>query len=344
MMETRQRALVEALCSEACAGRRAGSPEGAVARDLIRDALRDAGLEPLAQPVPLVGGENLYARVGEGERVVLLGAHHDHLGRAPGGQAYWGADDNAAAVALLVEVGRALAADPPRGGQVLLVAFDAEEKPHFVLGSSTFVASPPVPLERIELMIALDLVGHAVGPDDAPAAVRETLLALGAEKSSGTAAVVDAAAAGPGARGVRVRRAGIDIIPPLSDYEPFRERGVPFLFLTAGRWRHYHQLTDTPDRLDYPKLAASTRFVEALLRGALARPERPRYLPDGRDDAGTLATLAALLGALAPRSPRARAGLELVEGLAARVRGDRLAAEDHDTVRAVVAGIESALA
>ena len=46
-----------------------------------------------------------------------------------------------------------------------------------------------------------------------------------------------AGAAGPGA----------EAVPPLSDYAPFWRRRVPFLFLTGGRWRHYHTPEDTPD-------------------------------------------------------------------------------------------------
>ena len=41
-------------------------------------------------------------------------------------------------------------------------------------------------------MICLDLVGHAVGPETIPDPVRNSLFVLGAERSEGTAAVVDA--------------------------------------------------------------------------------------------------------------------------------------------------------
>lgn len=44
---------------------------------------------------------------------MLVGAHYDHLGK-DGSKIYRGADDNAAAVAILVEVARALAAERPR--------------------------------------------------------------------------------------------------------------------------------------------------------------------------------------------------------------------------------------
>jgi hypothetical protein len=348
MVEERLRGWVEALCSPACAGRRPGTPEGAAARAVIVDAFRGLGLAPALQAVPASGGHNVVARVGPGRtRVVLVGAHYDHLGRGVSGEVYWGADDNAAAVALVVEVGRALAAAPPAAGDVLLVAFDAEESPFFMtegMGAVAFTRAPPVPLEDIELMIGLDLVGHAVGADDAPPSVRQTLLVLGAEKSEGTPTLVAHAAAG--VAGLVVRQAGIDVVPPLSDYEPFRRAGVPFLFLTCGRWRHYHRPTDTPDVLDYSKLAAATRFVERLVRAALdERTARPRYDDAARDQPGTIDSFTALLAALAPTSPRAQVGLKILQDIRARVGPDgRVAMADWSTVLQLVMVLEQGLA
>src|SRR5262245_12787983 len=113
MLAERLRRWVEALCAPACAGRAAGSAEGAAARTLIAAALRDLGLAPESQPVPPIGGANVFARLGGAEPLVLVGAHHDHLGRTPDAGAFWGADDNAAAVALLLELGRTLAVARP---------------------------------------------------------------------------------------------------------------------------------------------------------------------------------------------------------------------------------------
>ena len=109
---------------------------------------------------------------------MLVGAHYDHLGKH-GSDTFYGADDNAAAVAILVEVGRALATRPPEGRSVLLAAFDCEEPPHFcseAMGSAHFVAHPTIPLQEIDLMVCMDLVGHAVGSERAPAEVRQTRL------------------------------------------------------------------------------------------------------------------------------------------------------------------------
>jgi hypothetical protein len=337
------RQWVETLCSPACAGRRAGSREGAAARTVVSYAFEGAGLEPRHLPVPELGGVNVMARVGPPGRVVLVGAHYDHLGRAPDGSVYWGADDNAAAVAVLLELA-ARFEKHPAAGEVVLVAFDGEEPPHFLtsaMGSMAFCAAPPFPLEQIELMIALDLVGHAVGPEGTPESVRRSLFALGAEKSAGLGAL----AARSADKGVVLRPLELDVIPPLSDYEAFRRAGVPTLFLTCGRWQHYHLPTDTPDRLDYDKLAAVTRTVESLVRGVLAEPPGRRHEPAARDPATTVATLLGLARELAPVVPAAAGLSKALEGVAARLElGRPPALADWSLVLEVLARLEQGLA
>jgi Zn-dependent M28 family amino/carboxypeptidase len=341
------RRWVEALCSEECAGREPGTPEGAAARAVIVDALRAMGHSPEELPIPASGGVNVLARIGGGPRWVLVGAHYDHLGRS-GDDAFWGADDNAAAVAVLLELGRVLSAAPPEGRGVLLVAFDCEEPPYFLthgMGSDAFVRRPPLPLSQVELAVILDLVGHAVGPDAAPAPVRDSLFALGAEKSAGTGDLLARAAAGS-AR-IVIRRADIDIIPPLSDYEPFRRAGVPFVFLTCGRWRHYHTVTDTPDRLDYVKLAGVAGFVEKVVRLSFARetPPVPVYDDDARDHAGTVATLLALAQDLRPFTPRAAMMAAQLEAIQRRMDPQgRCSLPDWSAVLQIIALLEQGLA
>ncbi|MGB0242283.1 MAG: M28 family peptidase [Verrucomicrobiales bacterium] len=46
----------------------------------------------------------------------------------------------------------------------------------------------------------------------------------------------------------------------MSDHGIFRENDVPYIFLSCGRWEHYHRPTDTPDRLNYSKVAAITSY------------------------------------------------------------------------------------
>lgn len=309
------RRLVEALCSDECAGRAPGTPGGLAARRIVLDAFRDAGLTPQEQKIQV--GANVLATVpGTTDRWVMVAAHYDHLGKE-GGDIFRGADDNAAAVAILIDVARTLAREKLRRG-VIFAAFDAEEPPHFLqntMGSQEWVRRPTVPLDRLDLMICMDLVGHAFGPPGTPEDVRQTLFALGAERSVGTSAHVDALSRA--VPGVVVRRADAEIIPPLSDYEAFWQKQIPFLFLSCAHGRHYHTPQDTPDWLDWPKMEATARWLERFVRETCARPE-PRFVwQEGRDDSSSLRTLIDIGRSLVDVLPPAAEGLALASALLA---------------------------
>jgi len=119
------------------------------------------------------------------------------------------------------------------------------------MGSEHFARHPSVPLDKIDMMVCMDLVGHALGSEEAPASVRNTVLALGAERSSGT----DEILASVEAPGVIVRPVDAEVIPPLSDYHAFWERERPFLLLTNARSRVYHRPEDVPALLAWEKMA-----------------------------------------------------------------------------------------
>lgn len=95
---------------------------------------------------------------GSGLRVppILIGAHYDSVIEAPC------ADDNAAAVAVMLAVAARVTAQPLQR-DVLVAAFDAEEPMYFLgpdMGSNRFVAEA---LQGpVHLAVILDLVGHPV--------------------------------------------------------------------------------------------------------------------------------------------------------------------------------------
>jgi hypothetical protein len=96
---------------------------------------------------------------GETDEVVVLGAHLDHVGRDAAGNVYNGADDNASGSAMLLEVARAIVAEGVHHRRgILFVWFAGEEQG--LLGSWAFVRSPPVPLEKIAVMLNTDMVGQ----------------------------------------------------------------------------------------------------------------------------------------------------------------------------------------
>lgn len=91
-----------------------------------------------------------------GEHVVIT-AHLDHVGvgrpDATGDDIFNGAGDNASGTAVLLEVARALAANPPRRS-VIFVAATAEERG--LVGADYFIHKPPVPAAHIVANINLD--------------------------------------------------------------------------------------------------------------------------------------------------------------------------------------------
>lgn len=333
------RQIIEALCSDECAGRRPGTPGGLAARKLVIQAFRDAGLDPYEQPVPGCGGANVLAKIrGDVERYVLVGAHFDHLGTI-GKSVFRGADDNAAAVAILIEVGRALAAERSGRG-VIIAAFDGEEPPHFqtgAMGSRELVRANRDP---IDFMICMDLVGHRFGDPALPDEVGESLFALGSERSRGTYELVHSLKRAE--RGVIVRPADAEIIPPLSDYEAFWEQRIPFLFLSAGRSRVYHTPADTPDKLDYAKISATARWLTTFTRAARIR--EATQFRDASLDRGTLDEVGEVLDALAPISPEAGHGRALVNQLAAACdRAGNLPDKQRSAVGRLVSMLEANL-
>jgi Peptidase family M28 len=346
-------ALVRYLCSPACAGRAPGTPEGLAARMRIVDELRAAGASPAGtdgyfQDVPGCGANVLAEVAGDGAlagRTIVVAAHYDHLGKRFDDAVYWGADDNAAAVAILVEVGREVALRRRPGRRVLLAAYDGEEPPHFLgstMGSIYHVAHPTVPLASIDTMVCMDLCGHAIGPEGLPAAVRDSLFVFGAELSPGAGELVERAAI-PG--GVYPRRADLDLLPPLSDYHAFREAGVPVLFLTCGRWRHYHQPTDTPDRLDYDKVVGTVDYLAGLVQLLRERPGAPApFDADARDDVATVGSFLTLARHLATYTSAAALAVTLLEALAADAARGPLSAEQRLQISWMLSTLEDALA
>lgn len=333
------RELIEQLCGPACAGRRSGTKGGDAARAIVVEALRDAGLDPHEQRLEGCGGANVLAKIrGDVDRYVLVGAHFDHLGTR-GKKVFWGADDNAAAVAVLVEVARTISTEHAGRG-VIIAAFDGEEPPYFSTGAMGSRAFARANRDPIDFMVCMDLVGHRFGPAAVPDDVGASLFALGAERSHGTYELVSSLKHAED--GVVVRAADAEIIPPLSDYEVFWQRRIPFLFLTAGRSRVYHTPEDTPDKLDYGKIDATARWLTRFVRESRVRPET-RFV-DASLDRGTLDEIGEVIAALAAISPEAGVAMQHVEQL--RVACDRdgnLPAARRAALGSLVAMLEARL-
>ena len=368
------RRTVDDLCSDACAGRRPGTAAGRAAQACVAESMRLLGLEPAGevgevalgdrrptggstgwadylQPIRAISGANVLGLLrGAGPRAgrtIILAAHHDVWCDPAQPEAYRGADDNAAAVAILLACAEQLVARRAElDRSVLFCVFDAEEPPYFLgesMGSMHFVRQPTIPLESVDMMVCLDLVGHAVGSPGLPEEVRQSVFALGAELSAGTGPLVDRIPAVPG---IAVRRIDNDCIPPLSDYHAFDLAGVPFLFFSAGRWQHYHRATDTPEKLDFEKMGALATYLAGLVVALGARSEdRATFMRGSHDDQATVSSLLALLALLEPFVAGLSHALAELQRLGASLAvGTALTAGQRASLGATVAALERGLA
>ncbi len=344
---------VEHLASDAMEGRAPGTEGGRMARRFVEDGFADLGLVQAGDDgtyshhIAAIGGANLIGAIpGQGprsDRFVMLGAHYDHLGKYFG-RVHPGADDNAAGVAVLLDVARQLTELDNLDRTVLICAFDAEEPPYFLtddMGSVHFVDRPTIDLSQLDAMVCLDLIGHSLGPESLPDEVRRTVFALGAERS-GLGAVIDEL--GSLDERIRPRRLDADVIPPLSDHYAFERAGIPFVFYTTGRDRHYHTPRDTPDRLDYPKMVGFADHITDLM-WTLSDGPSLTYDRDAHDDRATMQTLVEIGRHAAPLHQDS----DLVSGLIERLEHRLLANEplnpfDRAGLRSTIIAIETALA
>ncbi|MEW4567933.1 M28 family peptidase [Tautonia sp. JC769] len=253
---------------------------GRAAGDFLIDRLQGLGLEPafegrFDQEFTAGGliGRNIAARLPgtDPERSgswLILSAHYDHLG-IRGGQVYPGADDNATAVAMVLEVARCLLAGPDRPSRgILFVFFDLEEEG--LLGSQHFVREPPVPLEQIDLFLTADMLGRSLA-----GICEDMLFVMGSEHSPEVRPWITEAAAG---LPLDVGIVGADLLViDRSDYGPFRWNEVPFLFFSTGENPVYHTPDDVPETIDYSKLTAATTLIERFVRRAGSVTSLPEW-------------------------------------------------------------------
>ena len=293
MSEAALRAHVEALAADDMNGRLAGSRGERRAADYVARAFEAAGVAvpdggTRLQTVPLHGlGDDSVNVVGvvvaggdarhTGEFVVV-GAHIDHLGRD--GKIYRGAEDNASGVAVLIELGRALAARRGElGRSVLLVGFGAEEKG--MMGSAAFVARPPVARDRIAAMVNIDMIGRRLVDQFWLAPLKlaygipgDGVGVVGTARRPALRRIVDEACKAAGVRPVAPEdlpdsvRADVERqTAGRGDNVPFERVGIVSVFFGSGESDDYHKPSDVIDKLDFPLMARRGRAILGTVVG-----------------------------------------------------------------------------
>ena len=202
---------------------------------------------------------------------IVLSCHLDHLG-VNGTKFFPGADDNATGCAMLMEVAERFAlqkAKPRR--TIAFIAFDQEETG--LLGSKHFAAHPPLEIKNLKAFLTADMIGRSMGN-----VMDEFVFALGSESSKELRKLVEDM---PPKDGLKVGRVGADMIGTRSDYGPFRDRKIPYLFFSTGQHPDYHTPRDTPQRVDFPKLCRISNWIFDLTAKLADAETAPLWEKDG---------------------------------------------------------------
>lgn len=246
------------------------------------------------------------------DEVVVVGAHHDHVGRGgPGslggtaaeGQVHNGADDNGSGTVALLELAEWFAAPANRPRRSLLfLSFSGEELG--LLGSLHYTAHPVVPLADTVAMVNLDMVGRCS---------KGALDVGGVGTGTGLEEIVRAANL---RHGFDIRWDAQGEAP--TDSTAFFRRKVPVLWLFTGLHDDYHRPSDDVDKVCFDDLERITRLTADVVHTLAEREARVTYTdPPKVRRRAVLGVMPApephargvLLGGVAPGGPAAQAGL-----------------------------------
>ena len=218
-----------------------------------------------------------------GEKPFVLAAHYDTKPGTPG------ADDNASAVAALLEISRCLA-DQTFPVPLIFAAFTLEE--YGFIGSHQFIKKAAAENMTFSGMISLEMLGYKVStphsqsyppyvdaekyPDSGdfiavvgnePSVNLVRSLANGMKKHVPSLKVETLVVPGTGENFTEVR---------LSDHSPFWDAGIPAVMVTDTaffRNPHYHQPSDTVDTLDMDFIRENAEAVTETLKTLLHKKE-----------------------------------------------------------------------
>jgi Zn-dependent M28 family amino/carboxypeptidase len=269
-LRDRLRRHVTVLAAEI--GERNLSTPGSLAKstEYISEKFRELGL-PLREYSYSVNGNvcvNVEAELKgttRPDQIVVVGAHYDSVAGSPG------ADDNGSGVAAMLEVARLLRDSKP-GHTIRFVAFVNEEPPSFLgetMGSLVYARRIKERGDNVVAMLSLETIGDYSDQKESqqyPAPFSlfypDTGNFIGFVGDLGSRELVRRAiktfrqttkfpseglAAPAGTPGVG-----------WSDHWSFWQVGYPAIMLTDTapfRYPHYHQSSDTPDKIDYDRMA-----------------------------------------------------------------------------------------
>ena len=174
-----------------------------------------------------------------------------------------GADDDASGSTAVLAVAKAFATGPKPKRSVVFVWHTGEESGLY--GSRYFADFPIVPIDKIQANLNLDMVGRD-DCDNIEGDYTNSLFIVGADRIStdlhNLVVQTNARAARPLTLDYELNDVGDpENVYTRSDHFSYAAKGIPIAFFTTGLHPDYHRITDTPDKIRYPKLTRIAQLV-----------------------------------------------------------------------------------
>ena len=181
---------------------------------------------------------------------ITLSAHYDHLGMM-GGKVYFpGANDNASGVSMLLNLVYHYSHKEPPTKTMVFIAFGAEEAG--LIGSKYFVENPTIPLDKINFVFNMDLMGTG---NDGATIVNGNVYKNHFEK------LVSINSKNDYLPQIKKRGKAAN-----SDHYWFSENGVPSFFIyLMGGVKAYHDIEDISKTLPLTKFEDSFRLIRDFI-------------------------------------------------------------------------------
>jgi Zn-dependent M28 family amino/carboxypeptidase len=244
-------------------------PALSAAAEFIEKSFADVGLRSRRDSYDVRGRacHNIEVEIpGESREIVLVGAHYDSVYGAPG------ANDNGTGVAGVLALARRFAGQTHQK-TLRFVAFVNEEPPYFQtteMGSLVYAGRCKARGDRIDAMISLETIGYF---SDAPHSqvypspglgvfYPRTANFIGFVANVGSRSLLrHALKSFRATQKLPSEGAAVPAFIPgvgWSDHWAFWQNGYAAIMVTDTalfRYRHYHEPTDTPDKIDYDRFA-----------------------------------------------------------------------------------------
>jgi len=213
------------------------------------------------------------------DEFIIIGAHYDHLGKDQAG-IYHGADDDASGTSGVLELARAFAqtSEKPKRS-IIFILFAGEEEG--ALGSLYYTDHPLIPLDKVNVMFQLDMIGRNGGVSYTE--LNDSLLN---QKRANTLMLY--CAGDPKTLQETFdkenKKIGLDLVynngPEMSggsDHASFEAKKVPVTFFFTGFHRDYHETTDTVDKINFDKMEKIVRLAYLVAYDLANRPEKLKF-------------------------------------------------------------------